>query len=60
MGIFGQVERTGQILIVFGIWIVLLTISPLWLKSYRYGPLEWLWRGLTYWRLQPMKKATTE
>jgi len=60
LGIFGQVERTGQILIVFGIWIVLLTISPLWLKSYRYGPLEWLWRGLTYWRLQPMKKATTE
>jgi uncharacterized protein len=56
LGLFGKVERTGQILFVFGIWVILLILSPLWLKKYQYGPLEWLWRVLTYWRLQPMKK----
>ncbi len=55
LGLFGKVERSIQILIVFAIWILILTISPLWLKTFRYGPLEWLWRVLSYWRRQPMK-----
>lgn len=53
-GLFGRIERTGQILIVFATWIVLLVISPIWLRYFRFGPLEWLWRSLTYWTLQPM------
>jgi uncharacterized protein len=58
LGFFGEVERTGQILIVLGIWLIILIISPLWLKYYKYGPLEWLWRSLTYWKKQPMRNAT--
>jgi uncharacterized protein len=54
-GLFGEVERADQILLVFAIWIVILILSPIWLKNFRYGPLEWIWRGLTYWRKQPMK-----
>lgn len=49
-GYFGQVERWGQILIVFAIWLMILVMSPWWLKHYQYGPLEWLWRLLTYWK----------
>lgn len=56
VGLFGEVERSIQIVIVFAIWIVLLIISPLWLNHFRYGPLEWFWRVLTYWKIQPMKK----
>jgi uncharacterized protein len=48
LGLFGSVERKIQILIVPGIWLVLLILSPLWLKRFRYGPLEWSWRRLTY------------
>ncbi len=48
LGLFGSVERKIQILIVLGIWLVLLILSPLWLKRFRYGPLEWSWRRLTY------------
>lgn len=48
LGLFGQVERWHQMLIVVAIWTVLLLFSWLWLKKYRYGPLEWLWRYLTY------------
>ncbi len=48
LGLFGQVPRTGQALVVIGVWIFLMILSPWWLKHYRYGPLEWLWRSLTY------------
>jgi len=56
LGLVGKVDRYGQILIVFAIWIFQLWYSPIWLKYFRFGPAEWLWRSLTYWKLQPMKK----
>jgi len=55
-GLFGQVERKIQILMVFAIWIFQLLVSTLWLKYFRYGPIEWLWRTLTYGKLQPMRQ----
>ena len=54
-GLFGQINRTGLAAIVLTIWVVQLWISPIWLKHFRFGPAEWLWRSLTYWRIQPMK-----
>ena len=56
LGLFGKIERITQILIVFGIWAVQLIISPLWLRHFQYGPVEWIWRSLTYWKLQPLRK----
>lgn len=46
-------------LFVFGIVIYIIqgVTSKYWLKYYLYGPLEWLWRSLTYLELQPFKKA---
>lgn len=55
LGLFGQVERWGQLLIVLGIWVLQLWWSPIWLRHFRFGPLEWLWRSLTYWKLQPLR-----
>ncbi|TFH74689.1 DUF418 domain-containing protein [Gammaproteobacteria bacterium LSUCC0112] len=55
LGLIGQVERAGQLLIVFGIWALQLWLSPIWLRHFRFGPLEWLWRSLTYWKVQPMR-----
>ncbi len=54
LGYFGQVNRTGLAGIVLVIWIAQLLISPIWLARFRFGPAEWLWRSLTYWRLQPI------
>jgi uncharacterized protein len=45
-------------LIVPAIWALQLVISPIWLRHYRFGPAEWLWRSLTYWQLQPMRRDT--
>ena len=42
---------------LFGIWVFQLIVSPLWLKYYRFGPLEWLWRSLTYNKRQAMKRV---
>lgn len=45
-----------QVLVVLAMWILQLTISHRWLKKFRYGPLEWGWRSLYYWRRQPMRR----
>ncbi|NNM32961.1 MAG: DUF418 domain-containing protein [Gemmatimonadetes bacterium] len=55
-GLFGRVERTGQALIVLSVWAFQLAVSPLWLRRFRYGPLEWLWRSLAYKRRQPFRR----
>jgi len=55
LGLFGGVDRTGQHLIVVAIWALILFYSPVWLNNYRYGPLEWLWRCLTYMQWVPNK-----
>jgi uncharacterized protein len=54
-GYFERVPRTGQILIVFAIYTSQLVIAPLWLRHFRFGPLEWLWRSLTYGKRQPFR-----
>jgi uncharacterized protein len=48
LGLYGTLDRLQQFLIVGAIWILILIVSPLVLKKYRFGPLEWLWRKLTY------------
>lgn len=53
-GLYGYVERWGQFFIVLAIWLLQLFWSPLWLRYFRFGPAEWLWRSLTYLRPQPI------
>jgi uncharacterized protein len=59
-GLFGQVGRLGQILVVGGVWLFLLWLAPVWLKKFRYGLFEWVWRSLTYWRVLPLRRAASE
>jgi uncharacterized protein len=56
-GLFGRLSRVTQILIVLVIWMVQLVISPLWLRYFAFGPLEWLWRSLTYWRRMTLRNT---
>jgi len=55
LGLFGSLERVWQIAIVFAIWVLQLLWSKPWLQQYRFGPLEWLWRTLSYKQKQPFK-----
>ncbi len=54
LGLFGQVERGTLLLIVLGIWAFQLLVSPIWLRHFRFGPAEWLWRSFTYLKFQSM------
>lgn len=53
---FAELEFYQIYFVVFAIWIFQLIISPIWLKYFLFGPLEWLWRSLTYWKMQPFKR----
>ncbi|WP_232495927.1 DUF418 domain-containing protein [Novosphingobium kaempferiae] len=46
LGLYGQFHSMGQWLFVLGGWALMLGWSPLWLRHFRRGPLEWLWRSL--------------
>jgi len=48
LGYFGYLDRLQQWLVVLLVWTIILIISPLILRKYKQGPLEWLWRKLTY------------
>jgi uncharacterized protein len=55
LGLMGQLQRYQLYFIVLAIWTVQLIVSPIWLRHFQFGPLEWGWRSLTYWKRQPMR-----
>ena len=55
LGWFNQLQRYELYYVVFAIWAAQLVVSPLWLKHYRFGPVEWLWRYLTYMKRPPLR-----
>jgi len=59
-GYYGHLQRYELWYVVLAVWIVQIAYSNLWLLYYKFGPLEWLWRSLTYWKLQPIRKSTTK
>jgi uncharacterized protein len=46
--LFGQLQRHELYYVVAGIWLFQVVLSPIWLRRYRFGPLEFVWRWLTY------------
>jgi len=54
-GMFGKIARAEQMLIVVAIIFCQVIICKVWLKYFQFGPLEWLWRSMTYLKLQPMR-----
>ena len=55
-GLFGTLHRDGMLLAVLLGWAVMLTWPRWWLPRFRQGPLEWLWRSLTYWERLPNRR----
>ena len=45
--------------VVAAVWVIQIIWSHIWLRYFRFGPLEWLWRSLTYWKKQPFKKNSS-
>lgn len=55
-GLWGEVDRVTLWAIVLGVWAVQLIWSPLWLSRFSMGPLEWVWRRLSYGKQVSMAK----
>jgi len=53
---FGKLQRYQLYYVVICIWVFQVIFSNIWLQYFRFGPFEWLWRTLTYWKKQPMKR----
>ncbi|NJK93393.1 MAG: DUF418 domain-containing protein [Blastochloris sp.] len=58
LGLGGSVGRLGTVSIALLIFIMQIFLSWMWLKFFHYGPLEWLWRSLTYGVRQPMVRES--
>ena len=56
LGFFGQWDRSIQFLVVVVISLMQLVWSKPWLAKYRFGPLEWAWRSLSYRKVQTLKR----
>jgi uncharacterized protein len=56
LGLLGEFERWQQLIVVGGVWVLILLASWFWLQKFKYGPLEWLWRYLTYGNKPDFKK----
>ena len=54
-GLYGSVPRFWQMGFVLAVIGLQLLLSQWWLSRYRFGPVEWLWRSLTYWKRQPFR-----
>ncbi len=52
---YGYVEYYKVYYAVAGMWIFNMTFSTIWLRYFEFGPVEWAWRSLTYWKRQPMR-----
>ena len=48
LGLYGRLDRPAQMLVVLAVWVAQLLWSPFWMRRFHYGPMEWLWRAMTY------------
>ncbi|MFS1299981.1 DUF418 domain-containing protein [Streptosporangium longisporum] len=57
IGLPGSKRWTAAMLLGIGILLAQAVVSNLWLRRFGYGPLEWAWRCVTYWRSLPIGGA---
>jgi len=55
LGLFGRLGVASALAIGIALYAAQVWFSALWLKRYRYGPIEWLWRTLMYGEPQRMR-----
>lgn len=55
LGYYNKLAFHQLYFVVFGVWVFQFIFSAIWLRYFRFGPFEWLWRSMTYWKKQPMR-----
>src|SRR5207248_2341749 len=54
LGLYATTGRPATLLVVLGVWVLQLLVSPLYLRYFRIGPVEWVWRSLSQRRVLPL------
>lgn len=57
LGFFEQLPRAWQVVFAVALFALQVGVSHLWLARFRYGPMEWLWRAMTYLRWPPLRRT---
>ncbi|MCA1030982.1 DUF418 domain-containing protein [Bacillus timonensis] len=58
LGFYGEIRLVHGILLTIGIFVIQVGVSKWWLAKYQFGPIEWIWRTLTYGEKQTLRKKT--
>ena len=56
LGYFGTYNRLWQLFVVVTIWCIQLVVTPIWTARFQYGPIEFIWRTLTYFKVPRLSK----
>jgi uncharacterized protein len=56
-GMFGKLHRYEIYYVVAVTWFIQIIFSHAWLRYFRFGPMEWIWRQLTYWKRLPIRRG---
>lgn len=56
LGLYGQMGAAVGILLSLVIWAIQLPVSMIWLRFFQFGPMEWVWRALTYGKAPAMRR----
>lgn len=57
LGLIGTAGPALSTVIAIVLLIIQAVLSKYWLEKFNYGPVEWIWRSITYWRIQPLTKS---
>ncbi|MEM9555010.1 MAG: DUF418 domain-containing protein [Acidobacteriota bacterium] len=58
LGLYGSLSRLQLLGLALLCFVLQMIVSVWWLQRFRIGPLEWIWRCFTYWRLVPLRADT--
>jgi uncharacterized protein len=57
LGLYGEADPLLGLILTIVVYLAQIRFSEWWLRRYRFGPTEWLWRTLTYGRFQPLRRG---
>lgn len=60
LGAFESMPRFWQVPFALALFALQVVISHVWLRHFRFGPLEWIWRALTYGRWPPLRRSVAQ
>ncbi|PAE07109.1 hypothetical protein CHI12_12660 [Terribacillus saccharophilus] len=59
-GLYAEFSLLGFVCFVIGVFVIQVVLSRVWFRYFTFGPIEWLWRILTYGKIQPLRKKNEQ